>query len=89
MVLTPDGKLSHYFMGIKYSARDLRLALVAASRGAIGNPVDKFLIYCCNVDLTTGKYTASIWKMMQVVGIVMTLTLGGLIFVLSRYEGTA
>jgi protein SCO1/2 len=86
MVLTPAGKISHYFMGIEFSARDVRLALVAASDGAIGNPMDKILIYCCNVDLTTGKYTASIWKIMQFLGFGFVLTLGGLIFVLFRFE---
>lgn len=86
MVLTPEGKLSHYFMGITYSARDLRLALVQASHGKIGNPVDKFLLFCCSVDLTTGKYTASIWKLMQVFGISFTFTLAALLFVLWKYE---
>jgi protein SCO1/2 len=89
MILTPTGKLSHYFMGTTFSARDVRLALVAASNGAIGNPVDKLLIYCCNVDLTTGKYTASIWKFMQFLGFGFVLTLGGLILVLLKYERTA
>jgi len=86
MVVTPKGKLSHYFMGISYSARDLRLALVQASDGKIGTPVDKFLLYCCSIDLTTGKYTASIWKIMQVVGCGFALTLFALIFILWKYE---
>ena len=30
MVATPDGRLSHYFYGIEYGPRDLRLALIEA-----------------------------------------------------------
>ena len=31
MVVTPDGRLSHYFYGIEYGPRDLRLALIDAA----------------------------------------------------------
>src|SRR5688500_10117085 len=34
-VLTPDGRISRYLYGIDYGGRDLRLALVEASNGAI------------------------------------------------------
>jgi protein SCO1/2 len=38
MVLTPQGKVSRYFFGIQYPARDVRQALVDASIGKIANP---------------------------------------------------
>ncbi|MCA1633177.1 MAG: SCO family protein [Acidobacteria bacterium] len=41
MVATPEGRLSHYFYGIEYSPKELRLALVEASAGRIGSPVDR------------------------------------------------
>jgi protein SCO1/2 len=46
MVLTPDGRVSRYLYGIEYPARDLRLALVEASGGKIGSPVDQILLLC-------------------------------------------
>src|SRR5262245_58662704 len=58
MVATPQGKLSHYFYGIEYSARDLRLALVQSSENKIGSPVDQLLLYCYHYDPATGKYGA-------------------------------
>jgi protein SCO1/2 len=56
MVITPQGKLSHYFYGVEYMPRDVRLGLVEASAGRIGSPVDQLLLYCYHYDPSTGKY---------------------------------
>jgi protein SCO1/2 len=56
MVLTPQGKISHYFYGIEYSAKDLRLGLVEAADGKIGSRVDQLLLYCYHYDPATGKF---------------------------------
>ncbi len=58
MVLTPGGRISHYFMGIDFSPRDVRLALVEASKGQIGSPADRLLLLCYHYDPLTGKYSA-------------------------------
>jgi protein SCO1/2 len=86
MVLTPGGKLSHYFYGIVYPPRDVRLALVDASEGKIGTAGDKFLLFCCSIDLSTGKYSASIWRIVQVFLGSFALTIASMIFILFRYE---
>src|SRR5262249_45974657 len=46
VVLTPEGRVSCYFLGLGYPADGLRLALVEASRGKIGSPVDQVLLLC-------------------------------------------
>lgn len=84
MVLTPQGKLSHYFYGITYPERDLRLSLVDASHGKIGNAVDQVLLFCTSIDLSTGKYTASIWRIAQIFCSLIVLSLAGLVFYLRR-----
>jgi protein SCO1/2 len=86
MVLTPKGKLSHYFYGITYPFRDIRLSLVEASAGKIGSLADQVLLFCCSIDLTTGKYTASIFRIIQLVCISIALSLGVLLYVLHTYE---
>ena len=55
-MLTPDGRLARYLFGIEYGPRDLRLALVEASAGRIGTPVDALLLYCYHYDPMTGRY---------------------------------
>ena len=40
MVLTPQGRISRYFYGVDFPPKDLRMGLVEASQGKIGNLLD-------------------------------------------------
>ena len=84
IVLTPQGKLARYFYGITYPAGNLRLALVEASQGKIGNPVDAVLLYCCEYDPMTGKYSLVIARALQVGAAVTILSLGTLLLVMFK-----
>jgi len=84
IVLTPQGKVSRYFYGILYPARDIRLALVEAATEKIGSPVDAVLLYCCQYDPATGKYSMVVSKILRLAGLVTLLSMGTLIFALSR-----
>jgi protein SCO1/2 len=84
MVLTPQGKISRYFYGIQYPPRDVRLALVEASSGKIGNMADVVLLYCCQYDPATGKYGIIISRVLRLAGLVTVLSIGTLVLALSR-----
>lgn len=56
VILTPQGRVSRYFYGLDYAPRDVRLALVEASAGKIGSPVDRLLLYCYRYNPLTGRY---------------------------------
>jgi protein SCO1/2 len=84
MIATPEGKLSHYFYGIEYAPRDLKLGLVEASAGRIGSAVDKLTLYCFHYDPTTGKYGPAIMNIMRLTGIMTVLGLVALIMILQR-----
>jgi len=86
MVATPEGKLSHYFYGVDYSARDMRLALVEASDNQIGNPADEILLYCYNYDPRTGKYGVVITNVLKLAGIATILILGSFLIVMFRRD---
>ncbi|MCL6533475.1 MAG: SCO family protein [Armatimonadetes bacterium] len=79
MILTPQGKLARYLMGIEFSARDLKFALTEASEGKIGNPVLSTVLYCFQYDPSTGKYGLVILRVIQVAGIITVLSLAILI----------
>ena len=69
-VLTPDGRISKYFLGIDYSARDLRFALIEASEGHAGSTFErKVITWCYNYDPTTGKYGLLTMRLVQAGGI--------------------
>jgi protein SCO1/2 len=75
MLTTPQGKLSRYYYGIEYPARDLRLGLIESSANKIGSPVDQLLLYCYHYDPATGKYGAAVMKIMRVGGVITVLSI--------------
>jgi len=83
MVATPDGRLSHYFYGIEYWPRDLRLALIEAADRKIGSPADAVLLYCFHYDPASGKYSLAVMTLVRIAG-VLTLVVGGTAIVLMR-----
>jgi protein SCO1/2 len=82
MLLTPDGRISRYFYGVEYPSRDVRLGLVDASAGKIGNPIDHLLLYCFQYDPSTARYSATILRMIRLGGVltILTMVIGFLIF---------
>lgn len=86
MVVTPQGRLSHYFFGVEYSPRDVRLGLVEASAGKIGSAVDQILLLCFHYDPAAGKYGLLILRIVQTSGFLTMLALGSYIFVMLRRE---
>ena len=83
MVATPEGRLSHYFYGIEYSPKDLRLSLVEASAGKIGSPVDALILYCYHYDPATGKF-APIMAVLRAAGVLTVVGMIALVLVLQR-----
>ncbi len=84
MVATREGRMSRYFYGVEYSARDLRLGLIDASAGRAGSLADQVLLFCFHYDPTTAKYGVAIMNMMRVAGIATVLVLGG--FMISNFK---
>jgi protein SCO1/2 len=87
MVLTPEGKISHYLYGIGYRPRDVRLALIEASSGKIGSPVqDAVLLYCFHYDPATGKYGLVIGNVLHIAGVLTVLLIVAGIIIMARQE---
>jgi len=89
MILTDEGRLARYFYGIEYAPRDLRLALVEASKRRIGTPVDAVLLLCYHYDPVTGKYGLLINRILQAAGILTAGVLGLFILLMIRLERRA
>ncbi|MDP9173045.1 MAG: SCO family protein [Planctomycetota bacterium] len=87
MILMPDGKLSKYLYGVKFPEQTLRLSLVEASDGKIGDPMDQILLFCLHYDAITGKYAIAAMRLMQLGCAVTALTVGGTLFWFFRREG--
>jgi protein SCO1/2 len=75
VVLTPDGRPSQYFLGVEFSPRDVRLAVVEASSGRVGSVVDQLLLLCLQWDPSRGRYTASVMNAIRVGGLLTLIVL--------------
>jgi protein SCO1/2 len=68
MLLTEDGKLSRYLYGVEFKKQDLRLALLEASNGRIGNTVDKIILYCYHYNPDARGYVLFATNVMKLGG---------------------
>ena len=85
-VLTPQGKISKYFYGVDYSARDLRFGLIEASNNKIGTPVDQILLFCYHFDPHSAKYTPVALGILRLAGAATLFMLGGFVVIMLRRE---
>ena len=85
-IVTPEGKLAQYYMGVEYSPKDLLLGLDEASSNRIGSPVDNILTYCYHYDPTTNKHDLIIARVIQLGGFLTVVLLGGFMFVMFRRD---
>jgi protein SCO1/2 len=88
MVVTPQGRISRYFYGVDFPPKDVRMGLVEASQGKIGNAVDAVLLYCYHYNPETGKYGAMVSNILRMAGAATILLLGGLLFILWRLDSS-
>ncbi len=85
-IVTPEGKLAQYYMGVEYSPKDLRLGLVEASANRIGSPVDNILTYCYHYDPQTNRHSLIVARVVQLGGLITLLLLGGFMLVMFRRD---
>src|SRR5258708_16673618 len=89
MIATPQGKLSRYFYGIDYPARDLRLGLIESAHNQIGSPVDQLLLYCYHYDPATGRYGAAVMRVMRVARVATAIIILAMVLLLRQLRPNA
>src|SRR5206468_565209 len=89
VIVTADGRVARYFLGVDFPPGELRGSLLEAAHDRIGSPVERLLLFCFHYDPATGKYSATIATIARVIGALGALGLGSLIVILRRREGRA
>lgn len=74
-ILTPDGVISRYFNGVLFDAQTVRLSLVEAGNGVIGNILDRVMLFCFHYDPKASKYTPYVMNVMRGGAILIVLVL--------------
>lgn len=84
--LSGEGTVTRYIYGMEYQASDVRKALVEASNGKVGNPVDQIALYCFQFDPNANSYTADAFNIMKLSGGLTVIILGLTLFAFWRRE---
>jgi protein SCO1/2 len=85
-LVTTDGKLAQYYLGVEYSPKDILLGLIEASNNKIGSPVANILTYCYHYDPETNRHSLIVARVVQVGGMVTVAGLGGFMFLMFRRD---
>jgi protein SCO1 len=85
-IVTPEGKLAQYYLGVEYSPKDLLLGLIDASGNKIGSPVANILTYCYHYDPHLNRHSLIIARVVQFGGMITVAGLGGFMFLMFRRD---
>ncbi len=85
-VLTPEGVIAQYYLGVEYAPKDLLLGLIEASDHKIGSPVANILTYCYHYDPHRNKHSLVVARVVQFGGMITVAGLGGFMFLMFRRD---
>jgi protein SCO1/2 len=86
MFLSGEGKITRYLHGMEYAARDVRAALVEASEGKVGTPMDQVFLYCFRYDHAANSYVLHATNLMKGGGVLTLIALGSVLVIFWRRE---
>ena len=85
-IMTPQGRIAQYYLGVEYSPKDVLLGLIDASGNKIGSPVANILTYCYHYDPQTNKMSLRVARVVQFGGMITMAGLGGFMFLMFRRD---
>ncbi len=80
LVVTPEGRVSRYFLGVRHDPAALRGALDAADDDVVGGLVDRLVLLCAHLDPSLGRHSAAVMLVLRIVGVCLMLALAGWIW---------
>ncbi len=86
VILTPDGKVSKYFFGVKFSPPELSAALQDASKRIVGSPIVRLVLLCFHYSPIKGKYGPLIMAIIRILGAATLAAMTWLFIAMIRRE---
>jgi protein SCO1 len=84
LIVTASGRLSRVLSGLAISGDDVRLALVEAGKGAIGQIADQIRLLCYGFSASVGFYDDPIRMLLIAAGIATLVSIAGGLAMLAR-----
>jgi protein SCO1/2 len=86
IVLTPEGKVSRYLFGVRFSASEIDQALRDARGQRIGSPMEQLWLLCFRYRPLTGKYGELIMTVVRASGVVTLAGVGWMVIAVRRRQ---
>jgi protein SCO1/2 len=83
VVLTPQGTVAKYLLGVRFDPAALRGALVDAADGRVGTLADRLLLACAHLDPRAGAHNAQVAWLLRALGLALP---GALAFWIWRHR---
>ena len=77
VLVTPQGRVSRYFMGVRFDPTELRSAVRDAARGNVGSLTDQIALLCAHFDPRVGRHSELVMNGLRAVGLLMVAGLVG------------
>lgn len=84
LIVTPNGTIANYFLGLRYDPAALRAALALAGQGGTGGLAEQVQLVCAAVVQLAGVHSGSAMRIVQAAGAVTLALLAALVWTLAR-----
>jgi protein SCO1 len=69
VVVTPDGRVSRYLMGVRFDPQELRGAVADAAGGRVGTLGARLALLCAHLDPRAGAHSGAVLAVVRVAGL--------------------
>lgn len=80
ILMTPEGKISRYLHGITFNKQDVKLGLIEAGEGKVGNFVEQALMFCFRYDPDRKGYALVAFNIVQYASIGLAILIFSYLF---------
>ena len=82
VVLTPDGRVASYLLGVGFAPSDVQTAIVHASLGRVEPSDNPVLLLCFHYDAAVGRYSLDVIKLLRLAGVMTVCGILGIVYLL-------
>ena len=75
LIVTPQGRISRYLMGVRFDPVELGAAVADARLGRTDALTDRIALLCAHVDLALGRHSATVLQTTRAIAVLIALAL--------------
>ena len=85
VVLSPDGRVSTYLLGVGFTPDTIEKAVGVARAGRVERSDNPVLLLCFHYDASVGRYSLDIMKTLRLAGVMTILGIAALVWLARRH----